>query len=161
MITGKVRRRGGKRSDLPDVGSIELATGRPTSVDRYVGRCMQIRRIALGMTAERLGEQIDVSAYQIGHYENGINRVGASALYLIGVALRAPVDFFFQGLVCVSEQGTDVQGSWEAEIIRLFGDDPQGQTEAARLVRDYSRIKSARKRRAVLHLVRVLASESE
>jgi hypothetical protein len=86
-------------------------------------------------------------------------RVGASALYLIAAALRAPIDLFFEDMACGEEQGTSVRNSWEAEIIHLFSDNSQSQTEAARLVGHYSRIGSARKRRAVSHLVRLLASE--
>jgi|HubBroStandDraft_1064217.scaffolds.fasta_scaffold532006_1 transcriptional regulator with XRE-family HTH domain len=159
MTTEKGQRRRAKRSDPLNAGSIELATGRPTSADRQVGRCIRLRRIACGMTAQQLSEQVGVSAPQIGKYEQGIDRVAASHLYLIAAALRAPIDRFFEGVACGSEQGTSVQSSWEAEIIRLFSDDSQSQTEAARLVGDYSRIGSARKRRAVLHLVRLLASE--
>ena len=112
------------------------------------------------MTAQQLGEQVGVSLKEIAKYETGVDRVSASQLYRIAAVLREPVDFFFEELGSGSENGTNVPRSLEAEIIHLLNDDPQSQVGAMRLVRGYSRINSARNRRVVLHLIKVLASES-
>jgi len=50
----------------------------------------------LGMSQERLAEQIGVTFQQVQKYEKGTNRIGASRLQAIAGVLAVPVAFFFQ-----------------------------------------------------------------
>jgi len=50
----------------------------------------------LGMSQERLAEQIGVTFQQVQKYEKGTNRIGASRLQAIANVLAVPVAFFFQ-----------------------------------------------------------------
>lgn len=71
-------------------------SGKP--VDAHVGAQMRLRRTLLGITQERLGQDLGVSFQQIQKYENGHNRISASRLFDICRVLDTPVSFFFDGL---------------------------------------------------------------
>jgi transcriptional regulator with XRE-family HTH domain len=49
----------------------------------------------LGMSHARLAAQLSVSQQQVALFESGEGRLFASHIYLLGRALRVPVDFFF------------------------------------------------------------------
>ncbi|WP_416066906.1 helix-turn-helix domain-containing protein [Rhizobium sp. ZK1] len=68
----------------------------PNAIDTYVGMRMRRRRQLLGMSQERLAEQIGVTFQQVQKYEKGINRIGASRLQKIAEALRTSPAFFFE-----------------------------------------------------------------
>ena len=50
----------------------------------------------LGMSQEKLGENLGITFQQIQKYEKGTNRVGASRLQAISSILEVPVAFFFE-----------------------------------------------------------------
>ena len=50
----------------------------------------------LGMSQEKLGENLGITFQQIQKYEKGTNRVGASRLQAIASILGVPVAFFFE-----------------------------------------------------------------
>ena len=60
-------------------------------LDRHVGLQIQRRRAACGISPERLGADVGVSATEIKHYETGRVRVPAD----IANALGAPISYFF------------------------------------------------------------------
>lgn len=68
----------------------------PNAIDTYVGTRMRMRRQLLGMSQERLAEQIGVTFQQVQKYEKGINRIGASRLQRIAEVLRTSPAFFFE-----------------------------------------------------------------
>ncbi|EJJ29363.1 helix-turn-helix domain-containing protein [Rhizobium sp. CF142] len=68
----------------------------PNAIDTYVGMRMRRRRQLLGMSQERLAEQIGVTFQQVQKYEKGINRIGASRLQKIAEVLRTSPAFFFE-----------------------------------------------------------------
>ncbi|MGM4982776.1 MULTISPECIES: helix-turn-helix domain-containing protein [Rhizobium] len=68
----------------------------PNPIDAYVGSRVRTRRLMLGMSQERLAEQIGVTFQQVQKYEKGTNRIGASRLQAIANVLAVPVAFFFQ-----------------------------------------------------------------
>ncbi|MGO4567775.1 helix-turn-helix domain-containing protein [Rhizobium sp. 2YAF20] len=68
----------------------------PNPIDVYVGSRVRMRRLMLGMSQERLADQIGVTFQQVQKYETGANRIGASRLQTIATALAIPVSFFFQ-----------------------------------------------------------------
>lgn len=68
----------------------------PNAIDTYVGMRMRRRRQLLGMSQERLAEQIGVTFQQVQKYEKGINRIGASRLQRIAEVLRTSPAFFFE-----------------------------------------------------------------
>lgn len=68
----------------------------PNPIDNYVGSRVRMRRLMLGMSQERLADQIGVTFQQVQKYEKGANRIGASRLQTIAMVLAIPVSFFFQ-----------------------------------------------------------------
>ena len=61
----------------------------------------------IGMSQERLGEQMNLTFQQIQKYEKGTNRIGASRLFQLAEVLNVPVGFFFEGLetLCIGRSG--------------------------------------------------------
>lgn len=67
-------------------------------IDKHIGRRIYERRCIVNMTQSKLAEAIDVSFQQAQKYENGINRVSASRLWLIAKALDVSPAYFFEGI---------------------------------------------------------------
>src|SRR5215212_6697792 len=70
---------------------------KPNPIDIHVGSRVRLRRMMLGMSQERLGENLGITFQQIQKYEKGTNRIGASRLQHIARVLSMPVSYFFEG----------------------------------------------------------------
>ncbi len=70
----------------------------PQPVDVYVGKRVRARRIAIGVSQEKLAESLDVTFQQVQKYEKGSNRISCSRLVQISRALAVAPSFFFEGL---------------------------------------------------------------
>jgi transcriptional regulator with XRE-family HTH domain len=68
----------------------------PGTIDHYVGARVKMRRRLIGMSQEKLAEQIGVAFQQVQKYEKGTNRIGASRLMKIAEVLGVPPAYFFQ-----------------------------------------------------------------
>jgi transcriptional regulator with XRE-family HTH domain len=77
-------------------GDCAVSAKVPNPIDAYVGSRVRTRRLMLGMSQERLADQIGVTFQQVQKYEKGTNRIGASRLQAIAAVLAVPVAFFFQ-----------------------------------------------------------------
>lgn len=80
----------------------------PGTVDHYVGARVKMRRRQVGMSQEKLAEQIGVAFQQVQKYEKGTNRIGASRLMKIAEVLGVPPAYFFQQED--SEPGVNMEG---------------------------------------------------
>lgn len=67
------------------------------SVDSHVGSRVRLRRLELGLSQEKLAEQLGITFQQVQKYERGTNRIGASRLHQIALVLQAPITYFFEG----------------------------------------------------------------
>lgn len=67
----------------------------PDTTDAWVGARIALRRAALGVSQTDLARRIGVSFQQLQKYESGANRISASRLHRIALALGAPVGDFF------------------------------------------------------------------
>lgn len=63
----------------------------PDPIDVEVGRRIRLRRKALGLSMQALGDHIGVSYQQCEKYEKGANRVSASMLVRIAAKLETTV----------------------------------------------------------------------
>ena len=118
-------------------------------VDVHVGRRIRYRRWMVGQTQQHLAEAVGIKFQQIQKYETGANRVSASRLYDIAVALDTPVTFFFDemeapanengsiALAAASEQSSDARLE-----IEQFTD-----KEALDFLRHYYRLEDEPRRR--------------
>ncbi|CAN7702598.1 helix-turn-helix domain-containing protein [Rhizobium sp. LjRoot258] len=68
----------------------------PNAIDTFVGSRVRMRRQLLGLSQERLADQIGVTFQQVQKYEKGMNRIGASRLQRIADVLSTSPSFFFQ-----------------------------------------------------------------
>lgn len=67
-------------------------------VDRHVGQVLRARRRALQLSQSAVALQLGISFQQLQKYERGTNRVSASVLHGLSLALDLPVARFFEGL---------------------------------------------------------------
>ena len=66
-------------------------------VDEAVGARIRLLRKRRKISQEELGKAIGVTFQQVQKYENGKNRVGASRLHLVAIALDVPISELFDG----------------------------------------------------------------
>lgn len=67
-------------------------------IDIHVGKRIRHQRWLKGLSQQELGDKSGVKFQQIQKYETGGNRVSASRLWDISLALDVHVSFFFEGL---------------------------------------------------------------
>jgi transcriptional regulator with XRE-family HTH domain len=127
----------------------------PNPVDLHVGARIRMRRKLLGVSQERLAEQLNLTFQQVQKYERGANRVSASKLYEIARALEAPVSYFFEGLAdtTAASTGAELGGEYVHDLVMT----PEGMELAA----VFPRIRRGRIRRKVLDLVKALAEDED
>ncbi|MYZ47431.1 helix-turn-helix domain-containing protein [Propylenella binzhouense] len=112
-----------------------------------------MRRKMLGMSQERLGEQLGITFQQIQKYEKGTNRIGASRLQQLATVLDVPVSYFFP-----ETDGTEMPGLREdgaGDFVMEF----LSTSEGLELNRAFARIRDAKVRRKVIDLVRSLGDQ--
>ena len=129
----------------------------PNLIDRQVGARLQLRRKMLGLSQEKLGEMIGVTAQQIQKYESGASGIAGSRLDELSRFLDVPVSFFFDDADPVYAPAI---GGFAALLMESFEDDPLHRQEMLELVRAYFSIKDAIVRRSLLNLVKAFATES-
>ncbi len=108
-----------------------------------------MRRAALGMSQEKLGDALGLSFQQVQKYERGTNRVSASRLYEMSRILAVPVSYFFEGF-------SDKAGA-TGEDASPYAGDTMNKRETLSLVRAYYGIQEQAVRRRMLDLVKALA----
>lgn len=114
-------------------GEADLGTETPPQrpdIDLHIGRRLRRRRRLRGLTQQQLGGAIGIRFQQIQKYECGANRVVASRLYELAVALNVGPDYFFEGLpraasAAANEHTTDIETDFldtpeSIELIRAY-----------------------------------------
>jgi transcriptional regulator with XRE-family HTH domain len=126
----------------------------PSSIDRFVGSRVRLRRTALGVTQERLAQALGVTFQQVQKYEKGANRIGAGRLQEIARVLDAPPSFFYEGAPEIVSTGVREPAHTSATSVML-------PAEGLQLIKAFMTIRDDRLRSSVLDLVRALARQSE
>ena len=111
-----------------------------------MGKKIRLRRVEQHISQSDLGEKLGVSFQQVQKYEKGVNRVGASRLQQIAVALDVPVTFFYDG-----------DGKTKEVESLLFLD----SAFSLRLLRAYSKIKDQTVQRQLVSLMESIAANEE
>ncbi|WP_342640715.1 helix-turn-helix domain-containing protein [Rhodoligotrophos ferricapiens] len=130
----------------------------PNPIDVHVGSRVRMRRMLIGMSQEKLGEQLGLTFQQVQKYEKGSNRVSASRLFQMGRILGVNVQYFFEELPHSSVNASVEQGFAESAgepIIMDF----LTSSEGLQLNKAFTQIKDPSVRRKVVELVRTLAGE--
>jgi transcriptional regulator with XRE-family HTH domain len=126
----------------------------PNPVDRHVGARVRLRRIALGLSQEKLGEALGVTFQQVQKYEKGLNRIGAGRLQLASKVLGAPVSYFFEGAPASAGDGF-AEASTPA-----YDFAPPGSDEAA-LLSAFAKVTDVKLRRRIVELVEAMVAGGE
>ncbi len=141
-----------------DDGDDRNSSRRPNPIDAHVGARVRVRRMLLGMSQERLGEQLGLTFQQVQKYEKGVNRIGASRLFDMAHVLGVPIQYFYEELPDQLAGGSMAPGfadrpadNYAAEFL--------SSRDGLELNKAFARIQDARVRRSVVELVRSLAGE--
>lgn len=116
-------------------------------IDLHIGRRLRARRRLLGLSQPQLAEAVGVKFQQIQKYECGEDRISASRLWRLCTALKAPVDYFYEGLESRRGQSSDDDLGLEA---------PRDRQEALDLACTYQKM-GEQPRRMLLDLARSLS----
>src|SRR3954465_2496898 len=77
--------------------TMDLVTKEPSLTDIHVGSRMRMRRMALGMSQEKLAKALGLTFQQVQKYERGANRMASSRLQQAADVLGVAAAFFFEG----------------------------------------------------------------
>jgi transcriptional regulator with XRE-family HTH domain len=127
----------------------------PNPIDIHVGSRVRLRRMMLGMSQEKLGENLGITFQQIQKYEKGTNRIGASRLQQIARVLSTPVSFFFEDAPGAPANSPGLAEPPSTSYVVDF----LSSSEGIQLNKAFVRIKDARVRRRLIDLVRAVAGE--
>ncbi len=137
--------------------SNDTSARRANPIDVHVGSRVRLRRMMLGLSQEKLADQLGLTFQQVQKYEKGINRVGASRLFELATALEVPVQFFFDDLAGANAVKAESGGFSEAGADSFVFDFLYSR-EGLELNRAFARIADSRVRKSVIDLVRALAA---
>ncbi|MCI4662684.1 MAG: helix-turn-helix transcriptional regulator [Neomegalonema sp.] len=132
----------------------------PNPIDVHVGGRVRLRRMVVGMSQEKLGEQLGLTFQQVQKYEKGANRIGASRLFEIARLLGVTVQFFFEDLPDGVDPGV-VNGMREEAHDTAGLMEFVSSAEGLQLNMAFSQIDSAETRKRIVDLVKTLAGPEE
>lgn len=135
----------------------DSAAGEPHPVDVHVGHRLRQRRVAIGLTQDKLAKSVGITFQQVQKYERGTNRIVASRLYELAEVLQVSVEYFFQGFGAekISPHPTAPRDDTAVNL-----PDVMGERETLTLVRAYHDIKSNLVRRRLAELIRSLGESA-
>ncbi len=140
-----------------------LEDGTPNPIDTHVGSRVRVRRTLLGMSQERLAEELGITFQQVQKYEKGLNRIGASRLWDLAQVLGVSVDFFYDNLYDTtrSKSPRKICNFMEmSEDGETYGD-ILNRRDVIELIRNYARINDPKISKNVLDLVKSLCPPEE
>jgi len=140
-------------------GRTPVAARKPHHIDVHVGSRVRLRRMFIGMSQERLGEQMNLTFQQIQKYEKGTNRIGASRLFQLAEVLNVPVGFFFEGLDAL-HQAAQAAGFAEPNS-EAYVMDFLDSREGVELNRAFVRIRDPKVRKSIVDMVRAMAETEQ
>jgi len=112
-----------------------------------------MRRRALGISQEKLADDLGLTFQQVQKYERGANRVSASKLYEIARSLGTPISFFFDGL-------SDPTGGIDGDATGGMSDFLMTH-EGVELAATFPKVRRQKVRRRLLDLVRAMADDED
>ncbi len=127
-------------------------------VDVHVGARLRQRRTLLGMTQTKVGESIGVIFQQIQKYENGMNRISASRLFVLSRVFDVPVEYFFDDMPREVAASSPAQGGGKAKKLPSYEPDPMTKRETMEFVRAYYKIEDANVRKGLRELTKAVGA---
>ncbi len=143
-------------------GSADRGSRRANPIDVHVGSRVRLRRMLLGISQEKLGERLGLTFQQVQKYEKGVNRIGASRLFDLARVLGVSIEYFYEDAPSLSGGAMESVAPGMAERPSDgFMFEFLNTREGLELNRAFAKISDPKARRAVVDLVRALASEDE
>jgi transcriptional regulator with XRE-family HTH domain len=133
-----------------------IAKKAPNPIDKHVGSRVRMRRMMLGMSQEKLGNNLGLTFQQVQKYEKGTNRIGASRLQQISTILQVSVSFFFEGAPAVAG-ALRMDGVTEAPS-PAYVSDFLATSDGLALTKAFMRIDDSKLRRRIVDLVEQIAT---
>jgi len=127
-----------------------VGTKAPNSIDVYVGSQLRARRVALGMSQEKLGHAVGVTFQQVQKYEKGTNRISASRVQQLSNILKVAVGYFFENM-----PGHRKSKAPSQDCVSKFLSSADGPA----LAKAFMQIKNVQVRRRIVDLAKEIASE--
>ncbi|MBR5625736.1 MAG: helix-turn-helix domain-containing protein [Alphaproteobacteria bacterium] len=127
-----------------------------TSIDAHIGQRMQLRRIMMGMSQKDLSKICGVTFQQIQKYETAGNRISASRLFELSVALEIPIAFFFSGLPGYIDHEPRNGKLPKNRLTDRGIDDPLAKNESLQLLNMYWKLPNDKQREIVYKLLKTL-----
>ncbi len=127
-------------------------------VDVHVGARLRRRRTLLRMSQTKLGEPIGVSFQQMQKYENGMNRISASRLFVLSRVFDVPVEYFFDDMPREVAASSPAQGGGKAKKLPSYEPDPMTKRETLEFVRAYYKIEDANVRKGLRELTKAVGA---
>lgn len=137
----------------------ERNSRQPNPMDVHVGSRVRLRRMLLGMSQEKLGEQLGLTFQQVQKYEKGVNRIGASRLFDLSSVLGVPIQFFYDEAPNAAATPAMAAGMAEPQASETYMVDFLSSRDGLELNKAFVRINNARVRRSIVDLVRSLAAD--
>ena len=136
-----------------------MAKKAPNPIDKHVGSRVRMRRMMLGMSQEKLGNNLGLTFQQVQKYEKGTNRIGASRLQQISQILQVSVSFFFEGAPA-NANGLRTDEMSEAPS-PAYVSDFLATSDGLALTKAFMRISDMKLRRRIVDLVEQIAVEDK
>jgi transcriptional regulator with XRE-family HTH domain len=132
-----------------------MAKKAPNPIDKHVGSRVRMRRMMLGMSQEKLGNNLGLTFQQVQKYEKGTNRIGASRLQQISHILQVPVSFFFEGAPTVTNSARvdELNDAPSPAYVSDF----LATSDGLALTKAFMRISDSKLRRRIVDLVEQIA----
>lgn len=146
--------------DAPGTGEPDEHNARKANaMDVHVGTRVRLRRMLLGMSQEKLGDELGLTFQQVQKYEKGVNRIGASRLYELGRALGVSVAFFYEDAPGLGADATRPTAGFAESPSESYIVDFLNTRDGLELNKAFARIADPKVRRSVVDLVRSLAGD--
>jgi transcriptional regulator with XRE-family HTH domain len=142
-----------KQTEQDALDVLRKSASRETNeVDRFVGERIRLYRSMVGMSQQKLAENLGVTFQQLQKYERGENRIGAGRLLTVATVLDIPITFL------LDEEGFSQRHGIEHSLV---GTAPDTTRDAYTIGRAFSQITDPEIRRTITTLVQSLARQSE
>jgi transcriptional regulator with XRE-family HTH domain len=133
----------------------------PNSTDEHIGQRMQLRRVMMGMSQKDLAKLCGVTFQQIQKYECAGNRISASRLFDLSVALQTPISFFFTGLPGHIEHEQRNGRLPKHYVSDQPSDDPLGKNESLRLINLYWKLPDDAHREMIMKMINAFIKQPQ
>jgi len=118
----------------------------PNPIDIHVGSRVRMKRMMLGMSQEKLGEQLGITFQQIQKYEKGANRI-----------FNVPVGYFFENAPGAADHEPPTGMAEDGTPSYSAMDNFLSTSEGIQLNSAFMRIKDPLLRRRLIDLVRSMS----